>query len=411
MLRAVIHASEVLTGAGVREKDGRRVKESDLGRIEDGALVYQTKSVDGREIPDQLVWVGPTRSMPDEYSSVPAQDLKNRKAVCPGLIDCHNHLVFAGDRSKEFALRCAGATYEEIAKNGGGILSTIHPTREASEQELEDLAVDRIKESMGFGVKTLEIKSGYGLSIESELKCLRVIQKLKARFPELTIQSTFLGAHAFPPDQTRKDYLADLLDQMLPQVVEEELADACDVFIDDGYYTLDEGRRILEKARSLGLKIKVHADELVNTESAALAAELGALSADHLLQISEKGIRALAQSNTVGVLLPGTAFYLKAEYAPARTLIDAGVCVALATDFNPGSCACNSLPVMMTLGALYMGMSRAEVFSAVTYGAAKALGLEESKGTLEPGKDADFSILPFASFEEVYYRFAWTPVS
>jgi imidazolonepropionase len=223
----------------------------------------------------------------------------------------------------------------------------------------------------------------------------------------MTFSTTFLGAHAFPKDRTREEYMRDLLEKMLPTVVRKKLADACDVFVDEGYFTVDQARELLKKAKSLGLQIKIHADEFGNTESAALAADLGCLSADHLLRVSDRGISKLAASQTVGVLLPGTAFYLKAPHAPARKLIDAGVCVALSTDFNPGSCMTLNLPAIMTIAALYLGMSRAEIFASVTYNGAKALGLQARKGTLSEGMDADFSILPVARFEEIYYRFAW----
>jgi imidazolonepropionase len=398
-MRAIVHASEVLTGVGVRVKDGRHVHEEDLGRIEDGAIVYSEREIE---------WVGPTSKLPKKYARAKKQDLKGRRAVVPGFVDCHTHLVFAGDRSGEFAERCGGATYEEIAARGGGILASVRATRAASVAELEKLAISRVKESLSYGVRTLEVKSGYGLTLESELKCLEVVQRLKKRFPEMTFRSTFLGAHAFPQERTREEYLADLLDTMLPEVARRKLADACDVFIDQGYYTVDEGRRILSLARELGLAVKMHADELANTESAAAAAELKCLSADHLLKISDRGIAKLASSNTVAVLLPGTAFYLKADHAPARKLIQAGACVALSTDFNPGTCMTLNLPAVMTVGALYLGMSRSEIFAAVTYNAAKALGLQDHKGTIEPGLDSDFAILPFARFEETYYRFAWS---
>lgn len=404
---ALIHASEVLTGAGIRKKDGRRPLENDTGRIPDGAVVYSLRKAGGKELPGKVEWVGPTGELPSRFSRTRKTDLRGRKAVVPGLIDCHTHVVFAGDRSEEFALRCGGASYEEIAARGGGILTTMRSTREASVAELERLAVPRVKEAWHFGVRTLEIKSGYGLDVESELKTLEVIARLKRRFPRMTIQSTFLGAHALPPDIPREEYIRQILDEMLPEVARRGLADACDVFVDRGYYTLEEGRRILDRARKLGLKTKIHADELANTESTAMAAELGALSADHLLKISDKGIEALARSRkTVGVILPGTAFYLKEAHAPARKLIDAGAAVAVSTDFNPGSCACNSLPAIMTISALYLGMTKAELLAAVTYNAAKALGLEKSKGSIEPGKDADLTVLPFRKFEEIYYRFA-----
>jgi imidazolonepropionase len=415
MYRVITHASEILTGQAIRAKDGRRVIEEDLGRIPDGAIVYRVKKKGKIELPTRIEWVGPTSDLPKRFKKLRARSLKGKQAIIPGLIDCHTHLVFAGDRSDEFAARCGGATYQEIAARGGGIVATVRATRAASPAELERLATARLKELESFGVRTVEAKSGYGLSHESELKLLQVIPKLRKKFPLMTILSTYLGAHAFPPaieGQPKPDrdaYVSEMIERTLPEVVRLKLADACDVFIDEGYYSVDEGRRILSKALKLGLRVKVHADELANTESAKLATELGALSADHLLRVSDDGIRALAASDTVAVLLPGTAFYLKAAHAPARKLIDQGACVALSTDFNPGTSMCLSLPAVLTISALYLGMSRAELFAAVTYNAAKALGLHARKGTLEPGMDADFAVLPFERFEESYYRFAWAP--
>lgn len=407
-LRIVTHASELLTGAGVRARDGRKPREEDLGRIEDGAMVYEVTKSGKTDVPGNVVWTGPTARIPREYRKLKGVDLERRRCLVPGLVDCHTHLVFGGDRSEEFALRCGGASYEEIAAKGGGIMTTVRATRLASERELERLAVERVQEARALGVRVLEIKSGYGLELKAELKCLKVVRRLKALFPDMVFQATFLGAHAFPLDRSRNEYLKDLVDVMLPEVARQKLADTCDVFVDRGYYTVAEGRTILERARSLGLKIKVHADELSDTGSAALAAELGALSADHLLQISSTGIRALGASQTVAVLLPGTAFYLKAAHAPARKLIDAGAVVAVSTDFNPGSSMVNHLPAVLTMAALYLGMTRAEIFASVTYNAAKALGLQESLGTLEPGRRALHSALPFERFEECYYRFAWS---
>jgi imidazolonepropionase len=400
--RSIIHASEVITGAGVRKKDGRRILEEDLQVIPDGAVVY-------RENSNRIEWVGPTSELPKRFSRIPTRNLRGKKALIPGMVDCHTHLIFAGDRSEEFALRCGGATYEEIAKKGGGILTTVKATRGASVGELEKLAAARLKEISSYGVRTIEIKSGYGLSMESELKMLEVIPRLRKKFPLLTLTSTFLGAHAFPQERPREEYLDEVCGPMLQEVARRKLADSCDVFIDQGYFTVEEGRKLLKKAKSLGMKIKVHADELFNTGSAQLAAELGALSADHLLKISDEGIEKIAKSDTVAVLLPGTAFYLKTAQAPARKLISAGASVALSTDFNPGTSMCLSLPAVMTIAALYLGMTRAEIFAAVTYNGAKALGLEAHKGTIEPGMDADFAVLPFARFEEMYYRFAWSP--
>lgn len=399
---ALIHASELLTGAGVRRKDGRRPQEEDLGRIHDGAVVY--------EVGGKVLWAGLTDEMPREYRRVAAKDLRGKHAVVPGLVDSHTHLIFDGNRASEFAARCGGATYEEIARNGGGIATSVAATRAASSVRLEALAIQRLKAMAAFGVRTIEIKSGYGLSLESELKVLEVIPRLQAKFPELTLVPTFLGAHDFPKDRERADYLRELIEVMIPEVARRKLADACDVFIDRGYYTVEEGRRILAQAAKHGLKTKVHADELANTESAVFATEIGALSADHLLCVSAKGIRALGHSKrTVATLLPGTAFYLKAPHAPARKLIDAGACVAISTDFNPGSSVCLSLPAILTIAALYLGLTRAELFASVTYNAAKALGLEGRKGTIEAGRDADLAVLPFERFEEIYYNFAWSP--
>lgn len=397
-----VHASELLTGAGIRAKRGRKPREDDLGRIEDGAIAFN-----GREI----LWVGKTSRVPKEFLRLKRRDLRGERAVVPGFVDCHTHLVFAGDRSDEFAARCAGATYQQIARKGGGIQSTVRATRAASEAELLRLAAERLAEMRAYGVRTVETKSGYGLDTASETKILRVGKALAKKFPDLTLHSTYLGAHAIPAGRKREDYVREIIERQLPAVARQELAQSCDVFVDEGYFTTQDARRILERARELGLRARLHADELGDTGSAKLACELGALSADHLLKVSRQGIFALAKSDTVAVMLPGTAFYLKLPYAPARKLIDAGARVAIATDFNPGTCMSASLPAMMTLAALHLRMSRAEIFAGVTYNAACALGLETTKGTLEAGMDADVVALPFARFEETYYRFAWAPAS
>lgn len=397
-MNAIIHASELITGSGIRKKDGRRPTAQDMDRIPDGAIVYDQKNIH---------WVGPTKELPKKYLKSKRKNLKNEKCVTPGFVDCHTHLIHAGSRAQEFAARCQGATYEEIAKKGGGIQTTVRATREASVEELFKTAKKRIAEAIRHGVTCIESKSGYGLSHEAEIKTLQVTQKLKKAFPELYFQSTYLGAHDFPKDRSREDYLDEICEETLPEVAKKKLADACDVFIDQDYYTVEEGRRILEKAKKLGLKIKVHADELHNTEATQLAVQLQALSADHLLKISDASVAAIAKSQTVAVLLPGTAFYLKAPYAPARKLIDAGACVALSSDFNPGSCNSFSLPLMMTLSALYMGMSEAEIFAGVTYNAAKALGIQSFAGTLEPGMKPYLSIFEYLTFEEVYHHLGW----
>ena len=398
--RGVRGASILYTGAGIRAKDGRHPVDADLGEIANGALVYDVASNE-----PTIVWIGDSNAIPAGYFAAEWVDLDGARAVMPSFTDAHTHLVFAGNRASEFARRCAGTTYAEIAKEGGGILTSVRATRDASEEALLSLARPRLDVSRGHGVAAIEIKSGYGLSLASELKVLRVIRRLREENPDLLISSTFLGAHDFPREVSRADYLKMLLEEALPEVARTGLADACDVFIDEGFYTLGEGEQILDRARSLGLRTKVHADELANTESSALAARIGALSADHLLKISDAGISALAASQTVGVVLPGTAFYLKAAHAPARRMIDAGVKLAIATDFNPGTCHSLNLPLMLTISALYQGLSRAELYAAVTFNAASALGLEDRIGTLEVGRPSRFQVLPVATFEEVYYRF------
>jgi len=400
LLKGYKNASHLYSGAGVKAKDGRGILDSDICEISNGAIVYDSESTK---------WFGSSDDIPLKYQSVDLVDLEKNSIILPSFIDCHTHMVFSGDRSSEFSRRCSGATYEEIAAEGGGIATTVESTRKTPQSVLTNDCVERINESQSYGVRALEIKSGYGLSHESEIKCLEAILSAKKATPRMKIQSTYLGAHSVPVGVGKKDYIDEILQRTLPEIAERKLADACDVFVDKGYFDTSDARKILGKARDLGLLIKLHGDELGNTESAELAVELEALSVDHLLKVSANGIKKLSKSETVSVLLPGTAFYLKERYAPARDLIDSGAIVAVATDFNPGSCMCNSLPVMMTLSALYMGMTRAEIFASVTYNAAKALGMQNEIGIIAVGGAPFFNILPFKRFEEVYYRFAWQP--
>ena len=397
-IQAFVHASFAYTGEAVVEKEGRMLDPSDLSAIEDGAVVYDRKKV---------LWVGPTRELPERFKGVKKTHLKNKQAIMPGLIDAHTHLVFAGSRATEFARRCAGTTYQEIANEGGGILTTVRATREASLEALFESALKRALIAYRHGVRTIECKSGYGLDHDTEIKCLKVVKHLREALPQMTFVSTYLGAHAIPEGKKKTAYIDEIIHRTLPEVKRLGLAEFCDVFVDEGYFTLQDGERILRAAHKLGFKLKIHADELVNTESARLAAKLEAHSADHLLKISDKGIAALAKSDTVAMMLPGTAFYLKANYAPARKLLDQGARVGIATDFNPGSCYSLNLPLMMNLSALYLGMNAAEIFAGVTYNAAASLGLEKTKGALIAGYDSDFVVLPYENFEEMYYRMGW----
>lgn len=398
IIQAFTHASIIYTGEGIATKKGRRLEPADLSPIEDGAIVFDAS---------KIIWVGETKSLPVIYKDIKKTSLKNKQAIMPGLIDSHTHLVFAGSRAHEFARRTAGTSYQEIANEGGGILTTVKATREASIEFLFETALKRALIAYRFGVRTIECKSGYGLDHATEIRCLEVVKHLQQALPQMTFVSTYLGAHAIPHDRKKADYLDELLHKTLPEVKKRGLAAICDVFIDEGYYSVTEGERILRTARKLGFQLKVHADEFGNTESAKLAAKLGALSADHLLKISTKGIQTLAKSDTVATLLPGTAFFLKETYAPARALLDNGARVAIATDFNPGSCYSLNLPFMLHLSALQLKMNSAEIFAGATYSAAASLGLEERKGALTVGRDSDFVVLPYDRFEEMYYRMAW----
>lgn len=330
------------------------------------------------------------------------------RCVTPGLVDPHTHAVFAGNRVQEFLARARGEKY-----TGGGILTTVRATRAASEAELVQLAAPRLGRMLAQGVTTVEVKSGYGLTLADELKMLRAVRRLAEALP-LTLVPTFLGAHAFPPEVPREEYVRLLVEEMLPAVATEGLARFCDVFCDRGFYTVEEARRVLEAARRLGLGLKVHADELAPVGAAELAAELRATSAEHLLHVSPEGIRALAEAGTVAVLLPGTAFLLEEPYPPARPLIEAGVPVALGTDFNPGSCPLASLPFAMSLAILKLKMSPEEVLTAATLNAAAALGLAQEVGSLEAGKKADLVVWDAVTFAEIPYwmgqNLAWAVV-
>jgi len=326
----------------------------------------------------------------------PLLDAEGR-AVTPGLVDPHTHAVFAGSRVAEFLARAQGEKY-----TGGGILTTVRATREASENDLVQLAQPRLLRMLAQGVTTVEVKSGYGLTLDDEVKLLRAVRRLSAQLP-LTLVPTFMGAHAFPPELPREAYVRLLADEMIPRVARDGLARFCDVFCDRGFYTVGEARTILGAARGAGLGLKVHADELASVGAAELAAELEATSAEHLLHVSAAGIRALAQAGTVAVLLPATAFVLNEPYPPARELIQAGVPVALGTDFNPGSSPVASLPLAMSLAVLKMGMSPAEALAGATLTSAAAVGMEDEVGSLEPGKQADLVLWDAESYEEIPY--------
>ncbi len=326
------------------------------------------------------------------------------KPVLPGFIDPHTHFVFSGYRAGEFRMRLQGKSYEEIAAEGGGIVSSVRSTRDASAGKLKKEARDRLRSMVRFGVTSVEGKTGYGLDEQTELKQLEVMEELN-RKTRIDIFSTFLGAHAIPEEYEgkREDYLKLVTETVIPKAAERG-AEFCDVFCDRGAFTVAESREVLNRGKELGLTPKIHADEIAGTGGAELAAEVGAVSADHLLKASDEGIEAMREKGTIGVLLPITAFSLKEDYARARYMIDSGLPVSLATDLNPGSCYSESIPLLFALATLYMNMTLNETITALTLNAAGAVGRAEELGTLERGKQADMVILDAPDYEHISYH-------
>ncbi|MEJ5245524.1 MAG: imidazolonepropionase [Bacteroidota bacterium] len=373
---------------------------SDIGEIQNGAIIFHEK----------ILFVGTTddalRFIFNNNIQIQHTIDALGKTVLPGFVDSHTHFVFAGNRSSEFARRLRGVTYQQIAKEGGGILTTMKATREASLNQLVENGMKLANSALQHGTTTVEIKSGYGLSLDSEIRQLEAIAVLK-KTAHQNIVSTFLGAHDFPPEYANnRDAYVDLIcNEMLPLVAQKNLASFCDAFVDEGYYTTEQGRKIFQRAKELGLKIKAHADELANVAAAELAAELGAISADHLLFISDSGIDALKNAGTVATLLPGTAYFTRLPYAPARKLIESGAIVALATDCNPGSCFTENMQMILSLAVINMKMTAEEALTAATLNAAAALCLSSQVGSLEIGKQADLLIADVSSYTDLFYHF------
>lgn len=326
--------------------------------------------------------------------------------LLPGFVDPHTHLVFGGTREEEFSMRLRGESYMEIMKKGGGIASSVARTREASFDELLAVTRKRLMGMASLGITTVEAKSGYGLDKETELRQLRVAKALNDEgLPGIV--STFMGAHSVPPEyKGRESYFLDfLLNEVLPVVKEEGLAEFCDIFCEKGVFSVEDSRKYLKKCRELGFKLKLHADEMSDLGGAYLAAELNAVSADHLLKASEKGLLAMKEAGVIPVLLPLTAFSLKEEYADGRKMIDMGLPVALGTDFNPGSSYSYSVPLMAALACIEMGMTPEEMLTSLTLNSACAIGRGESKGTIEEGKDADLVLIDAPSYRFLPYHF------
>jgi len=333
--------------------------------------------------------------------------------MTPGFIDSHTHPAFAATRELEFEMRSQGKTYQEIAEAGGGIRNSVRKLRGISESELTDLVETRLNLMLQHGTTTAECKSGYGLSTEAEIKSLRAIRSASERSPIQTY-STLLGAHEIPDEyrDNRDTYVDLIVNEMIPRVADQKLAEFCDVFCEEGVYTIAETEKILLAARKYGMKLKFHADEFVSSGGAELAVKLGALSADHLMAISDAGILAMSKSDTVATLLPGTTFFLGTNtWAPARKLLDAGVTVALATDFNPGSNMSLSMPFVMTLAVIYLHMTPLEALQAGTIGAAKSMGVENNIGSISPGYKADAILWQVDNYRQIPYFYGSNQVN
>jgi imidazolonepropionase len=374
---------------------------SELGIIESGAILIRA---------ERIAWVGPTRELPrheiDPYCET--VDCVGLDLVAlPGFVDSHTHPVFAGTRANEYHLRSQGKTYQEIGAAGGGIRASVRQLRAATQDQLENRAERYFEEFLAHGTTTIEAKSGYGLSLEDEIKSLQVLASLHGR-SRLEIVATFLGAHDVPDElrAARGEYIRGIVEEMIPKVAGEGLAQFCDVFCDTGYFTVEESRTILTAARQAGLKVRLHAEQLAHSGGARLAAELKAASADHLEWVDDADIEALRDAGTVATLLPGATFNLGlSRYAPARRLIDGGVPVALATDFNPGSCFTLNMQIILSIACSQMRMTPAEVITAATINGASAVGLAERLGSLEEGKQADIALMNVADYLEIPYFF------
>ena len=391
---AILHASEVVTLSGPkRPRVGREL--SALGIIRDGGMLIRDGKIES---------IGPTNEIEKNVGDAEIVDAR-RRVVMPGFVDAHTHLVFAGNRLDDFERRSRGETYEQIAKAGGGIWSTVQKTRAASELDLLTQAKKHANWLLSCGTTTTEAKSGYGLTVEDELKLLRVMRQLKKEVP-LEIVPTFLGAHAIPRELSPDEYLDVVITEMLPRVTAEKLAEFCDVFCERGYFNIDQSRKILSAAKKVGLSLRGHADQLTNSGGAKLMAEMGATTADHLEQTDEQGIAALKKANVQPVLLPGSVYALgSSRYPRAREMIEAGLAVVLATDFNPGSSPTPSMPMVLSLASTQMKMSPAEAITASTLNAAYSVNRGDKIGSLEAGKFANFVIFDCEDYRELAYWF------
>lgn len=395
MIKIYTHLSQLVTLKEALAKDGRKLLPNDLSIITDGAVVFDEK---------QILWVGKSSDLPDKFSSYPQTNLSGH-TLTPEVVDSHTHLVFGGNRATEYVDRLNGTSYEEIATRGGGILFTVKETNSKSADELFELASTRIKRINSYGIGTIEIKSGYALNFDDEIKLSDIINRLKKQFsPGIRIFNTTLAAHDVPKKfSSSTQYLNDVAIPVLEKLAQEKIIDAVDIFHEKNYFSTSDVELLFKKAQELNIPCKIHADELNDNSGASLAVKFKALSADHLLKISDAGIKDVADSKTVATLLPGTAFFLGKPLAPARKMLDAGVKLSIASDYNPGSCHCDNLILIASLCAAQLKINQAELWSAITLNGAHALGLK-NQGAIVSGLDSRFSLFKCENLAEVTYN-------
>ncbi|MFC4448587.1 imidazolonepropionase [Halorussus aquaticus] len=396
-LTAVVHdAAEIVTLESAEDAGDGEIDEDELGIYTDAAVAVE----DG-----EVARVGATGPVTREFPPENAEHAidASGKSVIPGFVDPHTHALFAGDRSDEFEAKLRGKTYQDIMEEGGGILRTVRATREAGDEELLDNLLGHLDTMLAHGTTTVEVKSGYGLDTETELRMLEVIDRADDRHP-VDVVPTFMGAHAVPEGRETDEYVEEVVDDQIPAVESQGIAEFCDVFCEEGVFDVAQSRRVLEAGTDAGMTPKVHAEELAHIGGTQLAAEVGAASADHLLHSTEEDVAALVESDVVPVLLPGTAFGLGAAYADARAFLDAGADVAIATDFNP-NCYSQSMGFAASLSCVEMGLTPAESLVASTTNAAAALDLPENVGTLQAGSPGDLAVLDAPTYVHVPYNF------
>ncbi len=389
------HLNQILTLASAHQKDGRNLKPEDLSLIDDGAIVFDE---------NHILWVGKDSELPVEFVQEKTFDLKGH-ILTPELVDSHTHLIFGGDRSQEYADRLNGTSYEEIAKRGGGILFSMKETNLSTAEELFQSASFRIEQIASYGVGSIEIKSGYGLNFEKEFELSLVIDRLKKKFqPRVQIFNTYLAAHDVPKSFTSSsNYMNEVVLPLLTKLAPLKIIDAVDIFHEKNYFNTGDTESLFSHAKSLGIDRKIHADELNDNGGGALAAKWEALSADHLLKISDESIAALKISSTVATLLPGTAFFLGKPLAPARRMLDHGVKVSIASDFNPGSCHCDNVLMVASISAAQLKINQAELWCGITMNASHALGFS-NQGVIIENMKPRFALFKAKSLSEITYH-------